>query len=826
MNYRKLQSTLKDYRSRLLVSVSSVVLLAPALLFGNAMSIGTAQACATTPDSSKGTDTMTVNIPQTGTYQLWSRVLAPDSTNNSYFMQIDGGCAINVGDAASIPASTWTWVNYQDGSTSTPTSMSLTAGNHQVVMTGREPGVGLDRVLFLSDTNCTPTGNGDNCTPVADTTPPTVSMSTPASGATVSGTTTLTANAADNVGVANVQFKLDDVALGNLELVAPYSIPWDTTTVANGTHTLTATATDTSGNVATANSISVNVSNQSADTTPPSVPTNVTAKAPTAAAVNLSWTAATDNVGVTSYKIYRNGSTNALATVTAPSTTFTDSTVSASTTYTYTVSAQDAAGNSSAQSSSASVTTPAAADTTPPSVPTGLSGSALSTTSIKLTWNASTDSGGSGLAGYHVYRGSALVGSPTTTSFTDTGLTPATAYTYSVSAFDNSANGSAASSPVTVTTQSNPQFSCAGVSAFICDDFTSNASDFTTSGGSWAVSGGTYNLSNPAPATDPNKLLYNQALNSKSVSGDFTMSFDGSTSSTSSFADFGAIFDYTDVNNYYYINYNKTDDSGTNGIFKVVGGTQTKLADFPVTINTGTTYSTKIVKTGGAITVYRDNAVLATANDSTFTAGKVGLGSRNDVASFDSLVVTASSADTQAPSVPTGLAGTAPSSSQANLTWNASTDNVGVSGYKVYRNGATTPIATVTSPSFGDSGLAASTTYTYTVSAIDAAGNESAKSATTTVTTPAAPQTVTLSGVVSDSASGNPIQGALVHTGTHGTKTGAASATTNAAGQYILTGITPGGHSYNYSATNYKSQGFSLKFAAGSYIKDVSLVHK
>lgn len=663
--------------------------------------------------------------------------------------------------------------------------------------------------------------------PPPDTTPPTVSMSAPASGATVSGTSNLTANATDNVGVVSVQFKIDGANAGSPDTTSPYSFAWDTTKAANGSHTLTATATDTSGNIATANAVTVMVSNQSADTTAPSTPSGLTAAAPTAATVKLTWNAATDNVGVTSYKIYRNGSVNAMATVTAPAVTFSDSTVSANTTYTYTVTALDAAGNQSAHSVPASVTTPATADTTPPSVPTALSGNATSTTSVALTWNVSTDnSGGSGLAGYHIYRGSALVASPTTNSFTDSGLTAATAYTYSVSAFDNSANGSAASSPITVTTQSNPQFSCAGVSAFICDDFASAATGFTTSGGTWAVSGGTYTLSSPAQATDSTKLLYNQALNTKSVSGDFTMSFDGKTTSTDAFADFGAIFDYKDASNYYYIDYNRSDDPGTNGIFKVVAGTQTKLADFPVTINPSTTYSTKITKTGSVIDVYRGGTLLATATDPTFTAGKVGLGSRNDAASFDSLVVITSPADTQAPTAPSGLAVTTPSSSQANLTWNASTDNVGVSGYRIYRNGASTPVATTTSASYGDSGLAASTSYTYTVSAIDAAGNESAKSTTVTVTTPGSAQTVTLSGTVTDSSSAKAIQGANVHTGTHGTKNGAAQATTNASGQYILSGITPGGHSYNYSATNYKSQGFSLKFPAGSFIKNVSLVHK
>lgn len=92
-------------------------------------------------------------------------------------------------------------------------------------------------------------------------------------------------------------------------------------------------------------------------------------------------------------------------------------------------------------------------------------------------------------------------------------------------------------------------------------------------------------------------------------------------------------------------------------------------------------------------------------------------------------------ADTQAPTVPTKLSAVAVSSSQINLTWTASTDNVGVTGYNIYRNGA--KIATSTSTSASDTGLSPSTTYTYTVSAYDAAGNTSAQSTSAGATTQA-----------------------------------------------------------------------------------------
>ena len=90
--------------------------------------------------------------------------------------------------------------------------------------------------------------------------------------------------------------------------------------------------------------------------------------------------------------------------------------------------------------------------------------------------------------------------------------------------------------------------------------------------------------------------------------------------------------------------------------------------------------------------------------------------------------------DTTLPSTPTNLTAAPVSSSQINLSWTASTDNVGVQGYKVYRNGV--QIATVTSGnSYSDTGLSPSTTYYYTVSAFDAAGNTSAQSNSGSATT-------------------------------------------------------------------------------------------
>jgi hypothetical protein len=98
-------------------------------------------------------------------------------------------------------------------------------------------------------------------TPPPDTTPPTVSITNPSSGQTLSATVPVAANAIDNVAVASVQFFLDGKPLGSPVSTAPYAIQWDTTTASNGTHTLSAQATDPSGNVGTSQSVTVTVQN-------------------------------------------------------------------------------------------------------------------------------------------------------------------------------------------------------------------------------------------------------------------------------------------------------------------------------------------------------------------------------------------------------------------------------------------------------------------------------------------------------------------------------------------------------------------------------------
>ena len=106
--------------------------------------------------------------------------------------------------------------------------------------------------------------------PGPDTTPPTVSITAPLAGNTVSGNVmTVSATAADNVGVVGVQFKLDGNNWGAEVTSSPFSVSWDTTAIANGSHTLTAIARDAAGNSTTSTPVSVSVSNSVSSVTPP-----------------------------------------------------------------------------------------------------------------------------------------------------------------------------------------------------------------------------------------------------------------------------------------------------------------------------------------------------------------------------------------------------------------------------------------------------------------------------------------------------------------------------------------------------------------------------
>lgn len=192
---------------------------------------------------------------------------------------------------------------------------------------------------------------------------------------------------------------------------------------------------------------------QAGDTTAPSVPAALTATATSSSVMTLMWVGSTDNVGVSGYQVFRNGS---LVGTTA-GLTYTDSGLTAATQYSYTVKAYDAAGNVSSASNSATASTlpsgvlpgGGSSDTVAPSTPTSLTATATSSDAVSLAWGASTDN--VAVTGYRILRNGAYLTTVTSTSFNDTGLSAATLYTYSVSALDTAGNQSGVAGAVVKT---------------------------------------------------------------------------------------------------------------------------------------------------------------------------------------------------------------------------------------------------------------------------------------------------------------------------------------------------------------------------------------
>jgi chitodextrinase len=368
------------------------------------------------------------------------------------------------------------------------------------------------------------------------------------------------------------------------------------------------------------------------DVTAPSVPTDLSATAVSSTQIDLTWTASTDDVGVTGYRVYR----DSVYLKEVATTSTSDTELSPSTTYTYTVSAVDAAGNESAQSDEDSATTDDSSDVTAPSVPTDLSATAVSSTQIDLTWTASTDD--VGVTGYRVYRDGVYLKEVATTSTSDTELTSSTTYTYIVSAVDAADNESAQSDEASATTDDPPD---------------------------------------ETPPSVPTGLSATAASSSQ-----INLSWTAST-----------------------------DDVGVTGYRIYRDGVYLKEVATTSTSDTELASSTTYT--------YTVSAVDAAGNES----------SQSDEAS----ATTEDPPDETPPSTPTGLSATAASSSQINLSWTASTDNVGVTGYWVYRGGSF--LKEVVGTSTSDTGLSANTSYTYAVLAVDAAGNQSGLSTSASATT-------------------------------------------------------------------------------------------
>ncbi|NLU19240.1 MAG: hypothetical protein GXW89_00890 [Phycisphaerae bacterium] len=244
----------------------------------------------------------------------------------------------------------------------------------------------------------------------------------------------------------------------------------------------------------------------------PTAPSNLQAIAVSPTQIDLSWTAATDNVAVSYYRVLRDGHEAG----TTPHATFSDTELTPLTEYTYTVIAVDQAGNESPASAAVSVTTPDV-DLEPPTVPAGLVAVVIASDQIKLSWIPSMDN--VAVSHYRVLRDDAEAGTTGDTTFLDTGLQPQTLYTYRVVAVDTSNNPSASSAPVEAITLSGPPFPGEGLALWLRAD-----GGVVESGGAvsqWLdLSGHARNAVQSDPASRP--LLLNDMVNGRPA-----VSFDG-----------------------------------------------------------------------------------------------------------------------------------------------------------------------------------------------------------------------------------------------------------------------------------------------------------
>ncbi len=354
--------------------------------------------------------------------------------------------------------------------------------------------------------------------------------------------------------------------------------------------------------------------------------------------IDVSWSASTDNVGVTGYTVYRNGAL--LTTTGAGVTAWADTTVAASTAYSYAVDAFDAAGNHSARSAPVSATTPAVPDTQPPTVPSGVAAQTGPVGEVDLSWSASTDN--VGVTGYTIYRNGGVLStvSATTLAYADKTVSSSTTYSYTVDAFDAAGNHSAQSLPANLTTPDwTPPSVPAGLAATVVS---SGEIDLT-----WSAS---------------------------------------------------------------------TDNVGVTGYTVYRNGAL-------------------LTTTGAGVTAWADTTVAASTAYS-YAVDAFDAAGNHSARSAPVSATTPAVPDTQPPTVPSGVAAQTGPVGEVDLSWTASTDNVGVTGYTIYRNGGVLSTVSAATLAYADKTVSSSTTYSYTVDAFDAAGNHSAQSLPANLTTP------------------------------------------------------------------------------------------
>ncbi len=540
-------------------------------------------------------------------------------------------------------------------------------------------------------------------------------------------------------------------ATDNIE-IAGYDIYRDETLIATTTdltytdsgltpgvrYTYFVKAYDGSGNISQASDSVVN------DYQAPSAPENLRLSSSTYISVVLAWDVSTDDVGVTGYEIYRNGDKVG----TTIDTSYVDQEVTPNTNYIYTIKAFDAGDNLSIASDPLNVTTDI--DTQAPTAPSNLALASDSLTFVELTWSAAKDD--AGVAGYEIYRDGNKLDQTSATSFTDNFIVElGVTYTYTIKAYDSSGNMSEAGTITLIDEHGNslesatpidPSSETAGIINYPED------LDYVTF---VAPVSGTYVIKSTGQ-TDTYGILYDSNGQQLTYNDD---------------ANDGKNFLITQnlvTDQSYYLavsNYVGT-STGTYGIKIMIPDTQAPTPPGDLIVSTKTlnaisfswTASTDYTGVTG-YEIYRDGVLVGTSIQTSYTDTGLTVGTTytytlkaydavGNLSDFSTSLSIATEQDTQAPSAPAGLIASAVSASTVALTWNPATDNLGVVGYEIYRDG--NPVGTVNTLSFTDIGLTENTAYAYTVKAFDAAGNSS-ETSNTVIAVPILPHITSVSPI-------------------------------------------------------------------------------
>jgi chitodextrinase len=368
---------------------------------------------------------------------------------------------------------------------------------------------------------------------------------------------------------------------------------------------------------------------------------------------------------------------------------------------------------------------------TTPGTPTG---SLITDRSLKLAWTASIDN--VAVTGYKVLRNGVVVGTATGASYSDSGLTPSTAYTYTVQAVDAAGNLSAASASAVFTTQAADTVAPTAPGQPAASAITPSGLTLSWSAASdnYAVTqyvvfrngvqigtstGTSYADSGLTPST-----TYSYAVKASDAAGNLS-ALSAATAATTSAGNVATV--------YYLL---PSGWSTANIHYSPTGGTWTAVPGVAMAAAcTGwRSYTANLGSASGlAATFNNGSGTWDNKGGSNYALGTGVWRVENGVASAGSNPCVA---DTSAPSAPTLLTATAASGNSVTLSWGAATDNVGVTGYYIYRNGV--QLASVAgATSYTDQTALPSSSYSYTVKAFDGAANVSGASNAASVTTPA-----------------------------------------------------------------------------------------